>query len=206
MAYEDYVIKDFIEQLGSKAPVPGGGGAAGLVGAVGAALGQMVCSLTMGKKKYAEYEDEIQELARETSRLASELLALVDADAEAFEPLSRAYGIPKEDPTRGEVMEAALKGAVEAPEQTMRVLCECLDRIARIAKIGSRLAISDAGVAAVCCKTALQAAALNIYINTKSMTDRDFAESLEERTDAMLEEYCALADTTYENVLSSIRS
>lgn len=205
MAFADMTINDFVDQLGSKAPVPGGGGAAGLVGAVGAALGQMVCSLTTGKKKYAEYEEEICELIEITTNLRHELLALVDADAEAFEPLSKAYGIPKEDPTRAEVMENALKGAVAAPEQTMKVLCECLDRIDRIAQIGSRLAISDAGVAALCCKTALQSAALNIYINTGSIADRAFAEDLDARTDAMLAKYCPFADKIYENVLAAIR-
>ena len=105
-------VDKFLETLASKAPAPGGGGAAALCGAVGIALGNMVGNLTIGKKKYADVQEDIKALNEKAEELRAEFLALIDADAAAFRPLSRAYGIPKDDPARAEVMEAALLAAV----------------------------------------------------------------------------------------------
>ena len=97
-------VTNFTEQLASPAPVPGGGGASALVGAIGIALGDMVGELTVGKKKYADVEDEIKALMARAQELRVKLLKCIEKDAEMFEPLSKAYGIPKDDPTRDEVM------------------------------------------------------------------------------------------------------
>ena len=110
----------FTEVLSSKAPVPGGGGASALVGAVGSSLASMVGNLTVGKKKYADVEDEVKALMEDAEGIRCELLKLIDADAEAFEPLSKAYGIPKDDPTRAEVMENALVTACTPPMDIAR--------------------------------------------------------------------------------------
>ena len=104
-------VKSFTEQLASKAPVPGGGGASALVGAIGVALGDMVGELTVGKKKYADVEEDVKALMVKAQELRVKLLECIDKDAVAFEPLSRAYGIPKDDPTRDEVMEKCLRDA-----------------------------------------------------------------------------------------------
>ena len=174
--------RDFVEVLASSAPVPGGGGAAALVGAIGTALGNMVGSLTVGKKKYADVEDEIIALKHKCDGLQKALLDQVPADAEGFEPLAKAYGIPKDDPNRDTVLE------------------EAIDAIAVFAAKGSRLAVSDAGCGAVCCKAALQSASLNVFINTKSLKNREVAEEMNAKANGMLDKYCALADEIFEGV------
>ena len=205
MRFEDKKINEFTEVLASKEAVPGGGGASALVGSIGMALGNMVGSLTTGKKKYADVEEEIQALMTEGENLRIELLSMMDKDAEAFAPLAKAYGIPKDDPSRDEVMEKALDVACQAPMDIMRTVCKALDVIKEFAAKGSALAISDAGVGAVCCKAALQGASLNVFINTKSMKDRTKAEALEAEANEMLDKYCRLADEIYAVVVERIK-
>ena len=205
MRFEDKKINEFTEVLASKEAVPGGGGASALVGSIGMALGNMVGSLTTGKKKYVDVEEDIQRLMAEGESLRIELLSMMDKDAEAFAPLAKAYGIPKDDPSRDEVMEKALDVACQAPMDIMRTVCKALDVIKEFAAKGSALAISDAGVGAVCCKAALQGASLNVFINTKSMKDRAKAEALEAEANAMLDKYCRLADEIYAVVVERIK-
>lgn len=205
MEFEEMNINAFTEVLASKEAVPGGGGASALVGAVGMALGNMVGSLTVGKKKYADVEDEIKNLMEQGENLRKELLAMMDKDAEAFAPLAKAYGIPKDDPARDEIMEKALLTACEAPMDIMRAICKALDLMSEFAAKGSALAISDAGVGTVCCKAALQGASLNVFINTKSMKNREKAEALETEANDMLDKYCGLADEIYKNVVGKIK-
>lgn len=209
MGFSTSTCTEFVEALGSKAAVPGGGGASALAGALGAALGNMVGSLTVGKKKYADVEEEMWQLKGKAEQLQKELLGLIERDAEVFEPLSKAYGLPKDTEEQREekarVMEAALKEACTVPVEIMEKCCEAIELIVEFAAKGSRLAISDAGVGAVFCKAALQGASLNVYINTKSMTDRAYAEELNVRCDAMLEKYCKIADETFEQVLGSLK-
>ena len=205
MRFEDKKINEFTEVLASKEAVPGGGGASALVGSIGMALGNMVGSLTIGKKKYADVEEDIQALMTEGENLRIELLSMMDKDAEAFAPLAKAYGIPKDDPSRYEVMEKALDVACQAPMDIMRTVCKALDVIKEFAAKGSALAISDAGVGAVCCKAALQGASLNVFINTKSMKDRTKAEALEAEANEMLDKYCRLADEIYAVVVERIK-
>lgn len=193
-------INDFAEQLASNAPVPGGGGASALVGAVGVALGNMVGSLTVGKKKYADVEEEIIALNEKAAVLREEFLTLMEKDAEVFEPLSKAYSIPKDDPARDEVMAVVLKQASEVPLEIMRKCCEAIDLIEVYAQKGSVIAVSDAGCGAAICKAALESAALNVYINTKSMKDRELAETMNAEVDIMLSKYCAKAAEIYASV------
>lgn len=192
-------IQNFLAALASKAPTPGGGGAAALCGAVGIALGNMVGNLTLGKKKYAEVQEDIAALNAKAEALRADFLALIDADAAAFEPLSRAYGIPKDDPTRGEVMEAALMRAAEPPLEIMRKFVKALELIAEYAAKGSALAISDAGCAAAITRAACEAAALNVLVNTKPMRDREKAGEINREANELLQK-CALAREIYDNV------
>ena len=185
-------IHSFLAVLASKAPTPGGGGAAALCAAAGIALGNMVGNLTLGKKKYAEVEEDIKALNERAEALRAEFLALIDADAEAFAPLSRAYGIPKDDPARAEVMEAALLAAAGPPLEIMRKCAEALSLTAEYAAKGSALAVSDAGCAAALLRAAAEAAALNVFINTKSMTDRRTADRLNLEAHS-LAAHCGLA-------------
>ena len=201
----DKTVTAFTEELASPAPVPGGGGASALVGAIGVALGDMVGELTVGKKKYADVEEDVKALMVNAQELRRRFLELIDGDAEAFAPLAKAYGIPKDDPTRDEGMENALKVACGVPMDIMRACGEALDLIEEFAAKGSKLAISDAGCGAVLCKAAMQAASLNVFINTKSMKDRACAEALEKEANELLDKYTAMGDEIFGTVLGKIR-
>lgn len=193
-------VDRFLETLASSAPTPGGGGAAALCGALGIALGNMVGSLTLGKKKYADVQEDIAELNAKAEALRAGFVALVDADAEAFAPLSRAYSIPKGDPARDEIMEPALLKAAEAPLEIMRKCAEALELISGYAAKGSALAISDAGCAAALCGAAMEAAALNVKINTKSMKNRAVADNINAEMNELLQKYFALSQEIYNDV------
>lgn len=201
----DKTVAAFTEELASPAPVPGGGGASALAAAIGVSLGDMVGELTVGKKKYADVEEEIRSLMERAQALRIRFLELVDADAACFAPLAKAYGIPKEDPNRAQIMEEALKTACSVPMDIMRACAEAIDIIEEFAAKGSRLAVSDAGCGAILCKAAMQAAALNVFINTKSMKDLSCKAALEEEADALLTKYTDLGDTIYESVANSLR-
>lgn len=192
--------REFVDLLASDAPAPGGGGAAALTAALGTALGNMVGALTVGKQKYAAVEDEIRVLMEKCSGLQAQLLDQVAADAEGFVPLAKAYGIPKDDPSRSETLELATLNACTVPVRIMELCCQSLDAIAQLADKGSRLAVSDAGCAAVTVKAALQAASLNVFINTKTLRDRQWAEALNGKCLDMLRRYSALADGIFERV------
>ena len=204
MAFTQLSCAKFVEELASKAPVPGGGGASALVGAVGAALGNMVGSLTVGKKKYADVQEDILALKSRTDKLQAEFLTLVERDAEVFEPLSRAYGLPKDTPEqqseKARVMEAALKEACAVPLQIMEKCGEAIELHQEFAAKGTALAISDVGVGVAFCKAAMQGASLNVFINTKYMQDRDRAEAANRRAGELLDNYQPLADTIYSDV------
>ena len=192
--------RKFVEVLASDAPAPGGGGAAALVGAIGTALGNMVGSLTVGKKKYADVEAEIIDLKAKCDALQKELLDQVEADEVNFLPLAKAYGIPKDDPNRDKVMEEATIIACSTPIKIMELCCQAIDYIKVFADKGSRLAVSDAGCGAVICKAALQAASLNVFINTKSLKNRDVAEDMNRHANVMLNKYGQLADEIFNTV------
>ncbi len=192
--------REFVTVLASDAPAPGGGGAAALVGAIGTALGNMVGSLTVGKKKYADVQDEIIALKAKCDALQTELLNQVEADEVNFLPLAKAYCIPNDDPNRDKIMEEATIIACSTPMKIMELCCEAIDCIAVFAAKGSRLAVSDAGCGAVCCKAALQAASLNVFINTKSLKNREVAEDMNRHANLMLNKYCQLADEIFTEV------
>lgn len=169
----------------------------------------MVGQLTVGKAKYADVEDEIKALMLRADKMEQELLALVDKDAHAFEPLAKAYGMPKdteeEKAAKAEAMETAVKDAAMVPLEIMRKCCETIDLQAEFARKGSRLAVSDAGCGVIMCKSALQAASLNVYINTKMMKDKALADKIEREADALLLEYTMKADEIYAYVFSFLR-
>ena len=212
--FTDYSCKDFITVLSGKSPVPGGGGAAALAGAIGIALGNMVGSLTVGKKTYAAVEEDIIQCKKKADDITARLLDLVEKDAEAFEPLSAAvditddgviYYTPEEIEKKAEVMEAALVGACEVPLEIMRTCAEAIDLIETFAEKGSKIAISDAGVGATLLKSALQGASLNIYINTKSMADKKAAASYNKEADELRDTYEKKADEIFNLVCTKIR-
>lgn len=209
MGFSTVPCNEFVEVLASKAPVPGGGGTSALVGAIGTALGNMVGSLTVGKKKYADVEEEMYELKGKADALQKELLHLIERDAEVFEPLSKAYGMPRnteeEKAEKARVMEIVLKDACSVPMEIMERCCEAIDLIEVFAEKGSTLAISDAGVGATFCKAALEGASLNVFINTKSMKNREYADELNKKADEMLSVYTKKAEEIYQSVAARLR-
>ena len=209
MGFTQNTCEEFVEVLASKAPVPGGGGASALVGAVGMALGNMVGSLTVGKKKYADVEADIIALKEKADALQKDFLRLVEKDAEVFEPLAKAYGMPRETEEekaeKARVMAIVLKDACSVPMEIMEKCCEAIDVIEEFAAKGSALAISDAGVGVAFCKGALLGASLNVFINTKSMADKEYAAELNAKADKMIEDYSKKADAIFEAVTARLR-
>ncbi len=197
-------IRGFLEELASSAPTPGGGGASSLAGAVGVALCSMVANLTTGKKKYAQYQQDIETILAQGDVLRGRLLELVDKDAEAFEPLAKAYSIPKDNPGRDVILEDALKAAAATPYAILETLSDCSDLVTELGTKGSRLAISDVGCAAALISAAAKGAVMNIYINTKLMADRDYAESLNERSIELLHSITDKCDDVYDIIAESL--
>lgn len=195
----------FLEELASKAAAPGGGGASALVGAAGVALGSMVGSLTVGKKKYAAVEADIAALNARAEALAQAAgSAGCRADAEAFLPVAAAYKLPKETPEqqahKAAVLEKALDRACAVPLEVMTACGEGIALAAEYAEKGSVLARSDAGCAALFCKAAMQAAGLNVKVNTRLMADKAHADALEARAEQLLAEFVPQADRVYQTV------
>lgn len=206
---ESMTIQEFLDVLSSKEPVPGGGGASALAGALGNALGQMVSNLTIGKKKYALVEDEIKELAERMKGIQGQFSALADQDAKVFAPLAKCYSLPsgteEEKAYKAEVMEARLLDASLVPMEIMEKASEMLEIMDILADKGSRMAVSDVGVGVQFIRTALLGAVMNVYINTKSMKNREKAEEMNEKAERLIKEGTEAADRIYQKVLEQLR-
>ena len=201
----DLSCAGFAEALASKAPVPGGGGAAALAGALAVALGSMAANFTAGKKKYAPVEEAIQRILREGEVLRTRLLDLVDADALAFEPLSHAYSFPKDDPRREDILEEATRGACSVPLEILRCCALVLPLLEELLEKGSRLLITDVGCGALLCKAAMECAAMNLFVNTAALRSRADAAVLEGEADALLALWVPRAEAVAAAVTSHIR-
>ena len=199
----------FVDVLASKAPVPGGGGAAALVGAIGMALGSMVCNLTTGKKKYAQYEEAIQEILVKAGKLQEELLSMIDKDAEGFYPLSKAYGLPtsteEEKQYKAETMEKCLKVACEVPFKIVELCNESIKLHEELVDKGSKLAISDVGCGVQALRGAILSAQLNVIINVGLMKDKEYAKALDEKCEALVKEGVEICDVVYNKVIAAMR-
>ena len=206
---ESMTIQEFLDVLSSKEPVPGGGGASALAGALGNALGQMVANLTIGKKKYALVEDEIKELAERMKGIQGQFSALADQDAKVFAPLAKCYSLPsgieEEKAYKAEVMEARLLDASLVPMEIMEKASEMLEIMDILADKGSRMAVSDVGVGVQFIRTALLGAVMNVYINTKSMKNSEKAEEMNEKAERLIKEGTEAADRIYQKVLEQLR-
>lgn len=193
-------LREFNSELASKAPAPGGGGAAALAGSLAASLAGMVCALTLGKKKFAEFEEEVSSICAQCAALREQMLLLIEEDAIAFAPLAAAYSIPKDDPNRNLIMEEALKTAAAVPMQVAEKSFRAIELARGLLGKSSSLAVSDVGCAAACGKAAMQSAALNVKINTALMSDREYAGELNAKLEDLLKKGNALADETYSMV------
>ena len=205
MSMNDLSLKAFSEELAAKTSVPGGGGAAALTGALAAALGSMVGNFTVGKQKYANVEKDILALMEKADDLRNKLLQCIEEDAAGFEPLSKAYAIPKDAPGRDETLEKCLKDAAAVPMKIVILSCQVIDLQEEFAAKGSTLMISDAGCGAVLAWSAIYAAALNVYVNTKLMKDRAYAEDLNKQVEAHMDFYWKKAEKVYEDVLARLK-
>ena len=198
-------LDEFTAELSSAAPIPGGGGASALMGTLASSLCSMVGNLTSGKKKYAEYQADIESILEKAAVLTEEMKALIEKDAEAFEPLSKAYSIPKDTEGRDEILEEALRVAAIAPAEIVTKSMEVAQLIKELVIKGSRLAISDVGVAASACAACAKGAAMNVYINTKLMKNREFADELNRKTVSEVEEVVSICDEAYMAVLGGLK-
>ena len=198
--YRGLSVREFTRFLASAEPVPGGGGAAALVGALGVALGNMVAALTLGKPKYAEVEVEVAELRRRGEALQERLLEQINADAEGFRPLAEAYKLPKDEPRRAEILEQATLRACGTPMEIMELGAAAILVIAELASKGSRMAVSDAGCAAAAVRAAVEMAYLNLLINTRSLRGRDQAEALNARGQELLTKVGRQAEEVWSQV------
>jgi formiminotetrahydrofolate cyclodeaminase len=200
---------EFTEALASKAPVPGGVGAAAFAGALGAALGGMVGSLTVGKKKYEAVEGEMRAILDRADHLRGELQGLADQDAEAFMPLTRAWALPQgteeEKRKKEQIMEECLEAACTVPLEIMKRSGEMVTLLRELAEKGTPLAKSDAGVGLALCRGAIQGAALNVLINTKALANRSRAGEINRRVEALLEGPGKEAEEAYSVIWREIR-
>jgi len=208
MEYAELSCRKFVDETFSKAPVPGGGGVAALVAALGAALGGMVCNLTTGKKKYAQYEEDIQRIMKEAEALKTSLMDMIDQDAKNFLPLSQAYGLPtstdEEKKHKEEVMQKALKVAIQVPVEIVKVCYQAIKLQEELADKGSMLAISDVGCGVLCLKGAMMSGWLNVVINLKSITDEAYVADLKADLLPKLDEGQKICDEVYEKVLNKL--
>ena len=200
-----YNIDEYVKELGSKAPVPGGGGTSAVAGALSAALSGMVCNLTVGKKSYISVEDDIKKILEDMNKHMESFIRLSDKDAEVFYPLSQAYGFkPQNDEEKKlheENMEKLLFNAAMVPLDIMKEAYSMLGAIDFLAKKGSKLAVSDAGVAVSMLRSAVCGAMMNVVINVKYMKDRIKAQNLLDEASELLENTMNKADIIYREVL-----
>ncbi len=205
MRLTEKTCKEFADLLASKEAVPGGGGAAALVGALGVALNSMVANFSIGKKKFIDVEDKHRDILRRGNELKDELIDLIDSDAENFLPLSKAYGIKaitdKEKSEKEIVLQNALKIACSAPMNMVECIYESILLHEELVDISSKLIISDVGVGVQCLKAALYSAQLNVVINVNSIKDEEYIKEVREKTEAMVEKGSKIADEVYKKVI-----
>lgn len=190
--YAEWDINSYLDKLASAEPEPGGGSAAALVGATGAALVTMVTELTLGKEKFADVQKAVADLKAKSEALRAELTALISRDAEAYAEVAAAMKLPKETDQekaeRSRLLQAALKGAAEVPLRVAEVGAEVARLCLPAAQLGNPNAVSDAGVAVLLAEAAAQAAALNVKINLAWISDPSYNQATWTKVQALLEE------------------
>jgi formiminotetrahydrofolate cyclodeaminase len=183
-------IQQFLDELASKAPTPGGGGAAAVMGAMGAALVSMVCNLTIGKKNYEAVEAEMQDTLARSEAVRLRLIDMIQADATVFDQVMGAYGLPKDSDeqkqARSAAIQTALKAATDVPLDCAKACAEVITLSRIVAEKGNKNVVSDAGVAVMAGYGALKSAALNVYINVGAIKDEAFAKERSEALEALL--------------------
>ncbi|OAI31216.1 methenyltetrahydrofolate cyclohydrolase [Methylosinus sp. R-45379] len=207
---KDETIGKFLDDLASERPTPGGGGAAAVMGAIGAALVSMVANLTIGKKNYESVEEDLKAARAEAERVRAELTAAIDEDVVAFNSVMGAYGLPRatdeDKAARSAAIQAALKDATLAPLRAVKACFEVIVLSEAAADKGNLNVISDAGVAVLAANAGLRSAALNVYINAKAIKDREFAEKQIGEVEALLAAAAEKTEAVYKVVRDKIGS
>ncbi|MDJ0514626.1 MAG: cyclodeaminase/cyclohydrolase family protein [Methyloceanibacter sp.] len=205
---KDTAIEPFLDQLASSAATPGGGSAAAILGGMGAALVSMVCNLTIGKKKYADVEEELKQVLAKAEDLRHRMTAMIQDDVQAFDTVMGAYGMPKETDeekaARGAAIQDALKMATDVPIRCCRLAREVIDLSLVASEKGNLNVISDAGVAVLSAYAALRSAALNVYINAKMISDTSFVESKLSELEGLLAGAEATTEKAYDIVKGKV--
>jgi formiminotetrahydrofolate cyclodeaminase len=201
---ENEPLSLFLTKLASEAPVPGGGSVAALCGALGAALVSMVCNLTVNKKKYESYREEVNRILLLAGGQKDHLTGLINKDMEVFSRFSDAYKIPGEDPKRQSAIQAAAKEATDVPLKVAEIAFDVLRLCEPLVKKGNKTVLSDVGVAVVMADAAVKSALLNVYVNTRIITDKDFNFEKTNKIDALSKKCSELSANIYEAVKNNL--
>lgn len=197
-------LNTFTKAAASKDPVPGGGGVSALAGSLAASLAEMVTNLTIGKKKFLEYTEELTAIKEEADTLRVQLLAGIQEDADAFEPLAKAYSMPKDSEGYAEKMEACLHDAARPPYHILKLCARIVELDERLAVIGSKLAVSDAATSVMLAHGAMYGAYMNVIVNTRLMKDREYAEGLNRECRELLDTYAEKALEIYDSIVGRL--
>lgn len=210
MKLVEMTVSQFADVMASDAPAPGGGSASALNGAIGAGLAAMVCALTVGKKKYVEFEDLAKETEGKALALKDKFVAIIDTDTEAFNAVSAVFTMPKDTDeqkaARKAAMLEALKGCTISPYQMMELAAEALELVSSLVGKSNATAASDLGCAALNLKSAIQGAWLNVCININGMADQAFADEYRAKGQALLDKALPMADAAYQAILEQCNS
>ena len=210
MKLVEMTVSQFADVMASDAPAPGGGSASALNGAIGAGLAAMVCALTVGKKKYVEFEDLAKETEGKALALKDKFVAIIDTDTEAFNAVSAVFTMPKDTDeqkaARKAAMLEALKGCTISPYQMMELAAEALELVSSLVGKSNATAASDLGCAALNLKSAIQGAWLNVCININGMADQAFADEYRAKGQALLDKALPMADAAYAAILEQCNS
>ncbi len=196
---------DFVHAVAAKKSVPGGGSVAALVGALGASLGAMSARFTLGKPAFASHDERLRELIEKTDELAAGLMYQVDLDVRAVELLMGAWGLPKGDSNRALQIQAATRGACTAPLAIMELSCTTIELLEELSNKCSAMLLSDVGCAAFLCEAALQAASLNVYVNTVYLADQQQRTELENTCNELCEQWIPRAQALAHTIQKRIR-
>ena len=206
--FQEQQLQTFLDQLASKASTPGGGSAAAIMGAMGAALVSMVANLTVGKQKYQDVEEEMQGFLEQSEDMRSRLTGMIQADIDVFDKVMAAYGMARETEeekaARSAAIQAALKEATDVPLACAQLCADVIELCRPVAEKGNLNVISDAGVAVLAAHAALRSAALNVYINIGGIRDQEFVQDRRNKLEFVLSGAGVATETVYELVKSKL--
>lgn len=206
--FQEQQLQTFLDQLASKASTPGGGSAAAIMGAMGAALVSMVANLTVGKQKYQDVEEEMQGFLERSEHMRSRLTGMIQADIDVFDKVMAAYGMARETDAekaaRSGAIQAALKEATDVPLACAQLCADVIELCRPVAEKGNLNVISDAGVAVLAAHAALRSAALNVYINIGGIRDEEFVRDRRDKLEFVLSGAGVATETVYELVKSKL--